>query len=115
LYSRALNEFQRGTFRVKGDVIDIYPAYADTAIRIQFFGDDVEKIQSFDPVSGNVISNFDLINIYPANLFVTTPETMQSAIRQIQDDLVKQVDFFKKLKNLWKPNVWKKEQNWIWK
>lgn len=97
LYSRALNEFQRGTFRVKGDVIDIYPAYADTAIRIQFFGDDVEKIQSFDPVSGNVISNFDLINIYPANLFVTTPETMQSAIRQIQDDLVKQVDFFREI------------------
>ncbi|WP_333851118.1 excinuclease ABC subunit UvrB [Epilithonimonas sp.] len=97
LYSRALNDFQRGTFRVKGDVIDIYPAYADTAIRIQFFGDDVEKIQSFDPVSGNVISNFDLINIYPANLFVTTPETMQSAIRQIQDDLVKQVDFFQEI------------------
>ncbi|UQB67972.1 excinuclease ABC subunit UvrB [Epilithonimonas zeae] len=97
LYSRALNEFQRGTFRVKGDVIDIYPAYADTAIRIQFFGDDVEKIQSFDPVSGNVISNFDLINIYPANLFVTTPETMQSAIKQIQDDMVKQVDFFREI------------------
>ena len=88
LYSRALNEFQRGTFRVKGDVIDIYPAYADTAIRIQFFGDEIEKIQSFDPVSGNVLSDFDSINIYPANLFVTTPETMQSAIRQIQDDLV---------------------------
>ena len=97
LYSRALNDFQRGTFRVKGDVIDIYPAYADTAIRIQFFGDDVEKIQSFDPVSGNVISNFDIINIYPANLFVTTAETMQGAIRQIQDDLVKQVDFFREI------------------
>lgn len=97
LYSRALNEFQRGTFRVKGDVIDIYPAYADTAIRIQFFGDEIEKIQSFDPVSGNVLSDFDSINIYPANLFVTTPETMQSAIRQIQDDLVKQVDFFQEI------------------
>ena len=97
LYSRALNEFQRGTFRVKGDVIDIYPAYADTAIRIQFFGDEIEKIQSFDPISGNVLSDFDSINIYPANLFVTTPETMQSAIRQIQDDLVKQVDFFQEI------------------
>ena len=97
LYSRALNEFQRGTFRVKGDVIDIYPAYADTAIRVQFFGDEIEKIQSFDPVSGNVTSNFDSINIYPANLFVTTPETMQNAIRQIQDDLVKQVDFFREV------------------
>lgn len=97
LYSRALNEFQRGTFRVKGDVIDVYPAYADTAVRLQFFGDEIEAIQSFDPVSGNVISNFDSINIYPANLFVTTPETMQSAIRQIQDDLVKQVDFFREI------------------
>lgn len=97
LYSRALNDFQRGTFRVKGDVIDIYPAYADTAIRIQFFGDEIEKIQSFDPISGNVLSDFDSINIYPANLFVTTPETMQSAIRQIQDDLVKQVDFFQEI------------------
>ena len=97
LYSRALNEFQRGTFRVKGDVIDVYPAYADTAIRLQFFGDEIETIQSFDPVSGNVTSNFDTINIYPANLFVTTPETMQGAIRQIQDDMVKQVDFFREI------------------
>ncbi|KFC23711.1 excinuclease ABC subunit UvrB [Epilithonimonas lactis] len=97
LYSRALNEFQRGTFRVKGDVIDVYPAYADTAIRLQFFGDQIETIQSFDPISGNVTSNFDTINIYPANLFVTTPETMQGAIRQIQDDMVKQVDFFREI------------------
>lgn len=97
LYSRALNEFQRGTFRVKGDVIDVYPAYADTAIRLQFFGDQIETIQSFDPVTGNVTSNFDTINIYPANLFVTTPETMQGAIRQIQDDMVKQVDFFREI------------------
>ena len=97
LYSRALNEFQRGTFRVKGDVIDVYPAYADTAIRLQFFGDQIETIQSFDPVSGNVTSSFDTINIYPANLFVTTPETMQGAIRQIQDDMVKQVDFFREI------------------
>ncbi|MBO6200236.1 MAG: excinuclease ABC subunit UvrB [Chryseobacterium sp.] len=97
LYSRALNEFQRGTFRVKGDVIDVYPAYADTAIRLQFFGDEIETIQSFDPISGNVTSNFDTINIYPANLFVTTPETMQGAIRQIQDDMVKQVDFFREI------------------
>lgn len=97
LYSRALNDFQRGTFRVKGDVVDIFPAYADNAVRVQFFGDEIEKIQSFDPVSGNVTANFDSINIYPANLFVTTPETMQSAVRQIQDDLVKQVDFFQEI------------------
>ena len=94
LYSRTLNEFQRGTFRVKGDVIDIFPAYADNGIRVQFFGDEIEKIQSFDPVSGNVTSNFESIQIYPANLFVTSKVTLNGAIRNIQDDMVKQVDFF---------------------
>lgn len=94
LYARTLNEFQRGTFRVKGDVIDVFPAYADNAIRIQFFGDEIEKIQSFDPVTGNVDSNFDQIQIYPANLFVTSKETLNGAIKEIQDDMVKQVDFF---------------------
>lgn len=97
LYSRTLNEFSRGTFRVKGDVVDVFPAYADSAVRIQFFGDEIEKIQSFDPVSGNIISNFDKINVYPANLFATSKETLNSAIRNIQDDLVKQVDFFKEI------------------
>ena len=97
LYSRTLNEFWRGTFRVKGDVVDVFPAYADSAVRIQFFGDEIEKIQSFDPVSGNIISNFDKINIYPANLFATSKETLNSAIRNIQDDLVKQVEFFKEI------------------
>lgn len=94
LYSRALNEFGRRQFRVKGDVIDIFPAYADTGIRVQFFGDEIEKIQSFDPISGSVIFNFDEINIYPANLFVSSLETIQGAVRDIQDDLVKQVEFF---------------------
>lgn len=97
LYSRTLNEFTRGTFRVKGDVIDVYPAYADNGIRIQFFGDDIERIQSFDPQSGSVMAEFDEINIYPANLFVTSKETQQNAIRQIQDDLVKQIDFFNEI------------------
>ncbi len=94
LYSRTLNEFTRGTFRVKGDVVDVFPAYADSGIRIQFFGDEIEKIQSFDPTSGSVIADFDQIQIYPANLFVTSKETQVSAIREIQDDMVKQVDFF---------------------
>lgn len=94
LYSRTLGDFQRGTFRVKGDVVDIFPAYADNGVRIQFFGDEIEKIQSFDPVSGNVTSNFEQIQIYPANLFVTSKETLNGAIRNIQDDLIKQVDFF---------------------
>lgn len=97
LYARSLNEFIRGTFRVKGDVIDVYPAYADNAVRIQFFGDEIEKIQTFDPISGNVTANFDQIQIYPANLFVTSKETLNGAIRSIQDDLVKQVDFFRSI------------------
>ncbi|UKB79839.1 excinuclease ABC subunit UvrB [Chryseobacterium sp. MEBOG07] len=94
LYARTLSEFQRGTFRVKGDVIDVFPAYADNAIRIQFFGDEIEKIQSFDPVTGNVEDNFEQIQIYPANLFVTSKDTLNGAIKEIQDDMVKQVDFF---------------------
>ena len=77
----------------------MYPAYADNGIRIQFFGDQIEKIQSFDPVTGTVISNFDKIQIYPANLFVTSKETLQGAIRQIQDDLVEQVAFFQSIEN----------------
>lgn len=95
LYSRTLNEFQRGTFRVKGDVVDVYPAYADSAVRIQFFGDQIDTIQSFDPETGNVLSDFENIRIYPANLFVTSKDTMVGAVRAIQDDLVKQVDFFR--------------------
>ena len=97
LYSRTLNEFTRGTFRVKGDVVDVFPAYADNAIRIQFFGDEIETIQSFDPVSGNVMDSFSEIKIYPANLFVTSKETQVSAIREIQDDMVKQVDFYQEI------------------
>lgn len=97
LYSRTLGDFQRGTFRVKGDVVDVYPAYADNGVRIQFFGDQIEKIQSFDPISGNVDSDFEKIQIYPANLFVTSKETRNGAIREIQDDMVKQVDFFREI------------------
>ncbi|WP_407401298.1 excinuclease ABC subunit UvrB [Chryseobacterium sp.] len=97
LYSRTLGDFQRGTFRVKGDVVDVYPAYADNGVRVQFFGDQIEKIQSFDPLTGNVDSDFDKIQIYPANLFVTSKETRNGAVRNIQDDMVKQVDFFQEI------------------
>ena len=97
LYSRTLGEFTRGTFRVKGDVIDVYPAYADNAVRIQFFGDEIERIQSFDPLSGNVMAEFEEMNIYPANLFVTSKETQNNAIREIQDDMLKQVEFFNEI------------------
>jgi excinuclease ABC subunit B len=97
LYSRNEVEFNRGNFRVKGDSVDVFPAYADIAYRMVFWGDDIEEIYSFDPVGGGTIESLDLVNIYPANMFVTTKERMQLAIRQIQDDLVKQVDFFKEI------------------
>lgn len=97
LYSRNEVEFERGNFRVKGDSVDVFPAYADIAYRIVFWGDDIEEIYSFDPVGGGTIEMLDMAVIYPANMFVTTKERMQLAIRQIQDDLVKQVDFFKEI------------------
>ncbi|MBC8003896.1 MAG: excinuclease ABC subunit UvrB [Verrucomicrobia bacterium] len=97
LYSRNEVEFNRGNFRVKGDTLDVFPAYADIAYRIVFWGDDIEEIYSFDPVGGGTIESLDKVLIYPANMFVTTKERMQTAIRQIQDDLVKQVDFFKEV------------------
>lgn len=97
LYSRNEVEFQRGNFRVKGDSVDIFPAYADIAYRVVFWGDDIEEIYSFDPVSGGTIESLDRAVIYPANMFVTTKERMHLAIRQIQDDLVKQVGFFNEI------------------
>jgi excinuclease ABC subunit B len=97
LYSRSEVDFQRGNFRVKGDTVDIYPAYADTAIRITFWGEEIEEISSFDPENGMTIETLEDINIYPANIFVTTKDRMQSSIRQIQDDLVAQVEYFKEI------------------
>lgn len=97
LYSRNEVEFNRGNFRVKGDTIDIYPAYADTAIRVVFWGDEIEEIKSFDPESGRILQKMEQIIIYPASIFITTPERMNSAIREIQDDLVKQVEYFKEI------------------
>ena len=97
LYSRTENDFQRGNFRVKGDTVDIYPAYAEIAYRVYFFGDEIEEIESFDPINGNVIEEFDYLNIYPANIFNTTKESLQGAIHEIQDDLVKQVEYYKEI------------------
>lgn len=97
LYSRNDIEFNRGNFRVKGDTIDVYLAYADYAIRVVFWGDEVEEIYSFDPIAGQIIERLETATIYPANIFVTTKERMQQAIRHIQDDLVKQVNFFKEV------------------
>jgi len=94
LYSRNELEFKNGTFRVRGDTVDVYPAYADIAVRIIFFGDQVEEINTFDPVSGDRLDNMEDYIIYPANIFVTTRDRINQAISQIQDDLVLQVTHF---------------------
>jgi excinuclease ABC subunit B len=97
LYFRTMADFQHGNFRVKGDVVDVYPSYADTAFRIHFFGDEIEEIEAFDPITNERIEKFDQLNIYPANMFVTSPDVLQNAIHAIQDDLVKQLDFFREV------------------
>ncbi|PKA83745.1 excinuclease ABC subunit B [Ulvibacter sp. MAR_2010_11] len=97
LYSRTEMEFTHGRFRIKGDTIDVFPGYADKAFRIHFFGDEIEDIEAFDPQTNEVIEKYDRLNIYPANMFVTSPDVLQGAIRDIQDDLVKQVDYFKEI------------------
>ena len=94
LYSRTEIEFKRGTFRVKGDTVDIFLAYADYAVRIYFFGDEIESIQRIDPFTGKKISDEKAITIFPANLFVTGKERLHQCIRQIQDDLVVQLNMF---------------------
>lgn len=94
LYSRTEVEFKRGNFRVKGDTVDVYPAYADFAMRIYFFGDEIEAIHRIDPVSGMKLSDEHSITIFPANLFVTGKELLHKAIREIQDDLVMQTNMF---------------------
>ncbi|MCM4159371.1 excinuclease ABC subunit UvrB [Antarcticibacterium flavum] len=94
LYSRTEADFNHGNFRIKGDTVDVFPSYADNAFRIHFFGDDIEEIEAFDPQTNEVVEKYDRLNIYPANMFVTSPDVLQGAIREIQDDLVKQVDYF---------------------
>jgi excinuclease ABC subunit B len=95
LYSRTEGEFNRGNFRIKGDIVEIFPGYADMAFRVHFFGDEIEEIEAFDPASSQVIEKYDQLRIYPANMFVTSPEVLQGAINNIGEDLVKQVDYFK--------------------
>lgn len=97
LYSRTTAEFNRGNFRVKGDVVDVFPAYADFAFRIQFFGDEVESIDIIDPVSGKKQESAKDIAIFPANLYATPKEQLREAMLQIQDDLVAQIEYFKSI------------------
>ncbi|MHC1774064.1 MAG: excinuclease ABC subunit UvrB [Lentimicrobium sp.] len=94
LYSRTEADFSRGSFRVKGDTVDIFPAYADYAVRIIFWDDTIESIESFNPADGLTIEKLDQINIYPANIFVTSREKMKDSIQEIQSDLIKQVEYF---------------------
>jgi excinuclease ABC subunit B len=95
LYARTTADFLHGNFRVNGDIVDVFPSYADHAFKIHFFGDEIEAIEVFDPLTGNIKENFDKLTIYPANMFATSPEVLQNAIHQIQDDLTTQVDYFK--------------------
>ncbi len=94
LYSRSVNDFTRGQFRVKGDTIDIYLAYADYALRVEFWGDEIEKISTIDPLNNSTLEVLNEINIYPANIFVSSPETTRNAIDAITIDLGKQFDAF---------------------
>ena len=97
LYSRTTEELKRGNFRVQGDIIDIFPAYSDCAFKIHFFGNQIDEIESFDPFSIKIVEQFESINIYPANIFVTSPDNLQNAITNIQNDLIKQIEYFNQL------------------
>jgi len=97
LYSRTTAEFNRGNFRINGDTLDVFPSYADTAFRIHFFGDEIEEIERFNPTDGKVIERYEQITIYPANMFVTSPDVLNGAIHNIEIDLGKQVEYFKEI------------------
>ncbi|WP_454976035.1 excinuclease ABC subunit UvrB [Capnocytophaga bilenii] len=94
LYARTTADFRHGNFRIKGDVLDVFPGYDDNAFRIHFFGNEIEEIEQFDPTTNHILDHYDSLNIYPANMFVTSPDVLQKAIWNIQQDLTKQVEFF---------------------
>ncbi len=97
LYARTEAEFNPGSFRIKGDTVEVFPSYGDEPFRIHFFGDEIEEIEAFDPKTSLVLEKYTNLNIYPANMFVTSPEVLNGAIWEIQQDLVKQVDYFKEI------------------
>ena len=97
LYSRTEAEFNPGNFRIKGDILEIFPSYGDEPFRIHFFGDEIEEIEAFDARTAQVFDRYEKLTIYPANMFVTSPDVLQNAIWEIQQDLVKQVDYFKEI------------------
>lgn len=97
LYSRTEADFSPGNFRIKGDIIEVFPSYADNPFRIHFFGDEIEDIEVFNATDSQVIEKFTKLTIYPANMFVTSPDVLQNAIWEIQQDMVKQVEYFKEI------------------
>jgi excinuclease ABC subunit B len=97
LYSRTEAEFTPGTFRIKGDTVEIFPSYGDEPFRIHFFGDEIEDIEAFDAKTSLVVEKYNTLTVYPANMFVTSPDVLNGAIWEIQQDLVKQVDYFKEI------------------
>jgi excinuclease ABC subunit B len=96
LYSRTTEEFSRGNFRVTGDTVDVNLSYTDFCLRVSFFGDEIESIETYNPASGKSIEKFKEYLIYPANIFVTAPDTLNGAMKNIQDDMMKQVEYFNK-------------------
>jgi len=97
LYSRTEGEFNRGNFRIKGDTVDVFPGYADDAFRFHFFGDELEEIEAFDPLTNEVLEKYEKLNIYPANMFVTSPDVLNNAIDHIALDLGKQINYFQEI------------------
>ncbi len=97
LYARTEMEFTPGTFRIKGDTVEIFPSYGDEPFRIHFFGDEIEEIEAFDAKTSQVLEKYDKLSIYPANMFVTSPDVLQKAIWEIQQDMVKQVEYFREI------------------
>ncbi len=101
LYSRNDEEFSRGKFRVNGDTIDVWIAYGETAFKIEFWGDEIDRISSFDPLNNSIIDEPEEATIFPANIFVTSPQRIHSAVKQIEQDMFKQVAYYKEIgKNL---------------
>ena len=96
LYSRTELELERGNFRVRGDIVDIFPAYADFCFRVIFWDDEIEEIETFNPVDGYKIEKIDEMTLYPANIFVTSKDKMKSSVHQIQDDLLREQISLKK-------------------
>ena len=97
LYSRTTIELISGSFKVSGDIVDIYPSYADHCFKVHFFGDEIELIEIFDPLTKKTIESIDKLNIYPANMFATSPDVLQNAMNEIRFDLKNQIEYFKEI------------------